>query len=153
MSHETVHHVTLSLQDGFRFDVSFDDVVPPPHLLTDEVEPLGGGQGPNPAALLAAAAANCLAASLLFCLRKTRATVHGLTARARIHLRRNEVGRLRVSALEVDLSPEVDPGDVNRLARCEGLFEDFCTVAESIRHGIPVSVSVAGEELPVAASM
>jgi organic hydroperoxide reductase OsmC/OhrA len=133
--------------------VSFDDVAPAQHLVTDEAPPLGGGEGPNPAALLGAAAATCLASSLLFCLRKSRATVDGVTARARIHLRRNAAGRLRVSALDVELSPEVAPNDINRLERCEGLFEDFCTVTESIRQGIPVSVSVAGKDLPVGASM
>jgi organic hydroperoxide reductase OsmC/OhrA len=147
MPPELVHHVTLSLQDGHQFNVSFDDLVPPRTLQTDEGEPLGRGDGPNPAALLAAAAANCLAGSLLFCLRKARANVRGMTARATIRLRRNEIGRLRVAALEVELAPEVDADDANRLDRCEDLFEDFCTVAESIRRGIPVIVNVkTGEE-------
>ena len=59
-----------------------------------------------------------------------------------MHLPKNEAGRLRVSHLDVELSPELDPEDMGRLARCEGLFEDFCTVTESIRQGIPVAVTV-----------
>jgi hypothetical protein len=31
---------------------------------------------------------------------------------------------------------------MNRLTRCEGLFEDFCIVTESLRRGIPVAVTV-----------
>lgn len=41
-----------------------------PVLVTDEPPPLGGDAGPNPARLLGTAVANCLAASLLFSMRK-----------------------------------------------------------------------------------
>jgi len=40
------------------------------------------GHGPNASRLLAAAVANCLTASLLFCLRKARVNVHGMRSEA-----------------------------------------------------------------------
>jgi len=142
MSHEIVQHVSLSLIDDHKFEVSFDDLPGAPTLTTDEAPPLGSAEGPNATALVAAAAANCLAASLLFCLRKTRARVRGLTAKVAAHVARNDRGRLRLSHLEIELSPELDQKDMNRLTRCEGLFEDFCIVSESLRRGIPVAVTV-----------
>jgi hypothetical protein len=36
-------------------------------------------------------------------------------------------------------------GDNARVAGCEGLFEDFCTVTASVKHGIPVRVSLKSQ--------
>ncbi len=55
--------VQLRLLDGYKFEIDFGDAG---HLFSDEPPPLGEGEGPNPSRLLAAAVANCLAASLLF---------------------------------------------------------------------------------------
>lgn len=63
--------IELAQQADYRFEARFDDPALPP-LVTDEPPPLGGGAGPNPARLLGTAVANCLAASLLFSLRKFR---------------------------------------------------------------------------------
>lgn len=69
--------VTLDLKDGYRFLVDFGlpGVTP---LVMDEPEPLGEDAGPNAARVLAAAVANCLSASLLFCLRRARVRVRGM---------------------------------------------------------------------------
>jgi hypothetical protein len=101
----------LEQQEGFEFKVRFDwpDV---PELLLDEPEPLGRRAGPNAARLVAAAVANCLSASLVFC--------------------------LRTLAERFGAMPHQD--------RCLEQFEDFCVVTQSIRAGIPVSVSVVDAE-------
>ena len=72
---------TLSLKriENFLFQIDFGAFG---NVLTDEPEPLGGGEGPNPSAMLAAAVANCLSASLLFALRKHKedpGATHGET--------------------------------------------------------------------------
>ena len=133
--------VTLTKQDSYRFTVDFGlDGVPP--LTTDEVPPLGEGAGPNPARLLAAAVGNCLAASLLFCLRKARVEVSELSVHATGTMGRNERGRLRLSGVAVDLRPVIAAGDVDRLERCVGVFEDYCVVTQSVRPALDVAVTV-----------
>ena len=49
----------------------------------------------------------------------------------------------------MDLTPCFPGADASRFDRCKALYEDFCIVTESVRHGIPVNVHVArcGEEL------
>ncbi len=137
------HDITLDLvlNDGYEFTVRFDR----PHgleLVTDESSPLGAEHGPNPARLLAAAIGNCLAASLLFCLRKAKIDVRALEATVHTTLIRNERGRLRIGPVRVSLRPDVAPNDRTRMDRCLELFEDFCIVTESVRQGVDVSVAV-----------
>jgi uncharacterized OsmC-like protein len=142
MRRDLVQHLSISLLDGYKFQVAFDDVPGAARLTVDDAKPLGGGEGPDPVSLLAAAAGTCLASSLVFCLQKTHAHVHGLTVRVAAHVATTDVGRPRLSHLEVELSPELDQQDMNRLTKCEGFFQDFCAVTESIRHGLPVKVTV-----------
>lgn len=111
-------------------------------LALDEPPPLGSGRGPNPARVLGAAIGGCLGASLLHCLRKSRVEVEGLETIVRGTLARNAAGRLRVTAVHVALAPAVSAGDAERLGRCTQLFEDFCTVTESVREGIDVTVDL-----------
>ncbi len=138
----TTYRATLTLTHGFEFAVTFDHVAGPLALALDEPPPLGAARGPNAAALVAAAAANCLAASLLFCLQKSRVAVGALTARATAHVARNDAGRLRLARLDVELEPGLAPDDLARFERCKGLFEDFCVVTQSLRQGVPVNVTV-----------
>ena len=142
MSEHPVHHVTLSLDRKFEFTARFDDLPGQPTVHLDEPAPLGDSQGPNAAMLVAAAAGNCLAASLLFCLRKSRASVGGMTARVAAHIGRNDDGRLRISHIDVDLEPDLEGEDLARLERCSALFEDFCVVTQSLRKGVPVNVTL-----------
>ena len=133
--------VTLTLERGYRFavDAHLPGVAP---FAIDEGAPLGEGSAPDPSRVLASAMASCLGSSLLFCLGKSRVTVRGLRVEARGTMTRNERGRLRVGHLAVSLHPDVAPEDAPRMARCLELFEDFCVVTESVRHGIPVDVTV-----------
>lgn len=133
--------VALDLKTGYEFQVDFKEPGIPP-LGVDELPPLGEGHGPNPSRLLATAVANCLSASLLFCLRRSRIDVRALHATVTGTLTRNERGRLRIGGFDVKIAVDVAPGDRERMGRCTELFEDFCVVTESVRHGIDVSVGV-----------
>ncbi len=108
----------------------------------DEPEPVGAGSGPDASRVLAAAVGDCLGASLLFCLRKSRVDVSGLGVAVEGVLARNEGGRWRIRELNVVISPDVAEEDRKRLERCVELFEEFCIVSQSVREGIPVSVVV-----------
>ena len=130
--------LTLSRQHDYQFNVQFD-LAGVPDLQLDEPSPLGAGAGPNASRLLAAAVANCLSASLLFCLGKFKQDPEGLTAHVTGKMVRNEQGRLRVGGIAVDIRLEQT---VDRLAHCADQFEDFCVVTDSVRNGIPVSVQV-----------
>jgi organic hydroperoxide reductase OsmC/OhrA len=133
--------VNLEHLKDFEFKVRFDwdDV---PELVLDEPEPLGHQRGPNAARILAAAVGNCLSASLLFCLQKSRAEPRGIKTRVTGTLARNEKGRQRIGGLQVRIDLEGPDDQVPRLERCLGLYEDFCMITESVRAGIPVGVEV-----------
>jgi len=128
----------LSRQQDYQFNVQFD-LAGVPDLQLDEPAPLGKGAGPNASRLLAAAVANCLSASLLFCLGKFKQDPQGLTAHVTGKMVRNEQGRLRVGGITVDIRLEQT---VERLEHCAAQFEEFCVVTDSVRNGIPVNVQV-----------
>jgi uncharacterized OsmC-like protein len=142
MSEAHTFSVKLEQQAGLEFRVKFD-WPGNAELLLDEPEPLGHRRGPNAARLVAAAVANCLAASLVFCLRdKFRQGVGPVRATASGRLERNERGRYRIAGIEVTLGLAEHAAELAHLDRCLEQFEDFCIVTESIRRGIPVSVTV-----------
>ena len=142
MSETLTFGVEVEQQEGFEFRVRFDwpQVA---ELLLDEPEPLGKARGPNAARLVVAAVANCLAASLVFCLKnKFRQNPGPVRAMASGRLERNERGRYRIAAIDVVLSLAESFGEMLHQERCLEQFEDFCVVTESVRRGIPVAVTV-----------
>ena len=137
--------VDLTLRDNYAFTVEFRDAQVSP-IVADEMPPLGEGDGPNPARLLAAAVGSCLSASLLFCLRKARIEVDQLRTTVDGTIVRNERGRLRIGELRVRLAPGITVEQRERMGRCLDLFQDFCIVTESVRDGIAVDVVVETTE-------
>lgn len=133
--------IELTQLEDYRFEVRFDRAGVPA-LITDEDAPLGRDAGPSPARLLAAAVANCLAASLLFAMRKFKNEPSPLRAVARVTEGRNEQKRLRITGIAVDLHLGLPAAEINMLERIIGQFEDFCTVTASIRAALPVTVRV-----------
>lgn len=142
-THDKVTRVTLTLDRGFQFIATYPDTPAAAPIRLDEPSPLGEGQGPNPAALLATAVGNCLASSLLFCAHKAHVPIESFAATAEAHLARNERGRYRLQRVTVELLPVLPAADLDRLERCKQLFEDYCIVTESVRAGFDVQVTVA----------
>jgi uncharacterized OsmC-like protein len=128
--------------DGFEFLVRFDKEQFEP-LRLDEPPPLGHDVAPSASRILAAAIGNCLAASLVFCLKKANVTKAGVRADVELEIVRNEARRLRVGKVNVTLHTSVPP-EHPALVSCLPVFEDFCTVTQSVRQGIDVSVRVEG---------
>jgi organic hydroperoxide reductase OsmC/OhrA len=137
--------VTLTQEQDYAFRVQFDGSAIP-ELLTDEGEPLGHDAGPNPSRMLLAAVANCLSASLLFALRKYKNRTAPLTTRATATIGRNEAGRVRILAIEANLRLAEPVASLASGERLLAQFEQFCTVTESVRGGIPVTVTVTDGE-------
>ena len=132
--------VTVTRQEKYRFLVDFGPGIAA--TVADEPPPLGGGAGPSPSQLLAAAVANCLSASLLFAHGKFREDPGVLTATVDCQIGRNESNRLRVVGMTATITLGVAPESLNHLDRALAQFEDFCTVSQSVRSGIPLTVTV-----------
>jgi organic hydroperoxide reductase OsmC/OhrA len=141
MTTTPVHEFSISVEqvDGYEFRVKLDK----PHyaeLAVDEPPPLGKDHAPNAARLLGAAIANCLTASLLFCMSRSGSPPKGIRSDAKVNIVRNEQKRLRVGKVEVVIQPlDADPA---ALEKCLTTFEDFCTVTQSVRQGFEVEVRV-----------
>ena len=134
--------IELEQIEGYEFRVRFD-WPGNAELLLDEPEPLGNARGPNAARLIAAAVGNCLAASLVFCMRtKFKQNPGPVSASVTGHIERNERGRLRIGGLDTTLQLADTAASVAHFDRCLEQFEDFCIATQSIREGIPVSVKV-----------
>lgn len=134
--------VSLELIDNYRFQVDFGDFG---QLLTDEPAPLGDGQGPNPGRLLATSVANCLAASLLFAVRKYKEEPGQVRAEVEATMERVE-GRQRITHMKVRLALGNSAANIPHIERVLSQFEDFCVVTQSVRRGVEVSVEVVDSE-------
>lgn len=145
MSEEGRFTIHLQQLEGFQINAKFD-WKKAADLLMDEPPPLGETSGPNASRMLAAAAADCLSASLLYCVFKEEPPAGCLRAEATCILVRNERKRLRIGGMEVKLIVGDAVTTAPRFARCKDLFEDFCVVSASIRQGIPMQVTVVDEQ-------
>jgi organic hydroperoxide reductase OsmC/OhrA len=132
--------VKLIQQEDYRFAIHFSDELPP--FMGDEPPPLGRAAGPSPAQLLAAAVANCLSDSLLFALRKFKQSPEPIETIATCQIGRNAENRLRILAIDAELSIGVLASSIENLDRVLAQFQDFCTVSSSINPHIPVHVTV-----------
>lgn len=137
---EPVTTIHLEQQQDYRFRVRFDSGVDA--ITADEPAPLGGGQGPSPVELLAAAVGNCLSDSLLFSLRKFKQSPEPLSATVQAEVGRNAEGRLRVLAMTARLTLGVPAASLQHLDRVLAQFEQFCTVTQSVGQGIAITVEV-----------
>ncbi len=134
-------HLQLEQEGPYAFKVSFeDDAVAALH--TDEPAPLGSGRGPNPSALLLAGVANCLAASLVFALRKFRNEPAPIRVRISARKERNAQGRWRIPRAQVTLTLADKAAALEHFERALAQFEQFCIVTQSVRDGIAVDVRV-----------
>ena len=132
--------VRLTQRQDYQFDNHFGAGIA--DLRADEPPPLGQGSGPSPVQLLCAAVGNCLAAALLFALRKCRQKPEPIACEVSAETGRNAEKRLRVAAMTVRLTLGVPAAAIEHPDRVLGSFEDFCTVTGSVRASFPVTVTV-----------
>ena len=55
---------------------------------------------------------------------------------------RNERRRLRVKRIEVNIDAPVNAEQAEEFRHCVEIFEDFCTITESVRSGVAIDVKV-----------
>ena len=140
MSERSIETKLLRI-DGYKFDVNFDvDYLP--NMVADEPKPIGEGAGPNAPRLLAAAVGQCMSSSLIYCLNKARIPIKKLETTVKTNLFKNEKGLTRIKNIDIQINLEINEEDKTRLQRCLKIFEDYCTVTQSIRQGIQVDVKV-----------
>lgn len=132
--------VTITQHSDYRFVVDFGPGIPP--LEADEPAPLGAGEGPSPSQLLLAAVTNCLSASLFFALQKFKQDAGGITTTGTARVERDEDNRLRVREILVAVRLGKGGSEIEHLDRILAQFEAFCTVTQSVRHGIAVAVTI-----------
>lgn len=130
----------LTQEKDYCFKVVFDDGGP--DLMVDEPPPLGGATGPSPVQLLTAAVGSCLSDSLLFALRKFKQKPEPLRCDVQTDVGRNPEGRMRVLRMKAVLTLGVAGDRLEHLDRALEQFEEFCTVTQSVRAGIEVTVEV-----------
>ncbi len=131
----------LKLQEGFRFITEFG-LEGVPDIILDEPEPIGKGQGLNSTRLLSAAIGYCLSSSLTYCLQKAKVNIRKMETTMNLYTVRNEEGRLRIKNIDIQIQLDVDEIDRPRITRCLEIFENYCTVTQSVMKGIEINVKV-----------
>lgn len=141
MSDDDGIRLVLEQEGPYAFKVSFEGTELDA-LHTDEPAPLGAGSGPNPSALLLAGVANCLAASLVFALRKFKNAPGPIRAEITARRERNAEGRWRIPRAEVVITLADKAASLEHFDRVLAQFEQFCIVTQSVRDGMAVEVAV-----------
>jgi uncharacterized OsmC-like protein len=125
----------------FQSQASEDGVLHGVEFVSDEPDPVGENSGPSTPALLASALGHCLSASLLEALRHAHLDVRGCETDAVAIVRPNADGNPRIDHVDVTIRPRLAESSP-RMQRCADVFENHCTVTQSVRRGVDVRVQV-----------
>ncbi len=135
------YSIILERVENYEFRVRFDKPEFSEWTL-DEPPPLGQDKGPNATRVLAVAIGNCLSASLMFCLQRSKLMVESIRIEVTPTTARNEEGRWRIPHLDAKIYIKTIEEDPKRFQRCVDIFENYCIVTASVRQGIPVNVEI-----------
>ena len=138
------YSIIVERVENYEFRVRFDNPEFDNWTL-DEPAPLGNNKGPNATRALAAAIGNCLSASLMFCLQRSKLVVDSIRSEVIPMVARNEEGRWRIQHLDVKVYVKMTEDEPKRFQRCVEIFENYCIVTSSVRQGIPVDVEILQE--------
>ena len=76
---------------------------------------------------------------------KAHGEVDDISADVETTLARNEKGRWRIGGIKVNIKAVMDEENQKKFERCRELYEDFCIVTGSVRHGVDVDVDLSVE--------
>jgi organic hydroperoxide reductase OsmC/OhrA len=138
--------VHLEHQGRYRFtsQASEDGVPHGAPYASDEPEPVGENSGPSTPALLGSALGHCLSAALLEALRHAHVEVEDCETDAVAVVGANESGLPRIDHVDVTIRPRIAERSP-RADRCADVFQNHCTVTQSVKRGIDVRVQVEFE--------
>lgn len=138
--------VHLEHQGRYRFvsQASEDGVRHGAPYASDEPDPVGENSGPSTPALLGSALGHCLSAALLEALRHAHIEVRDCETDAVAVVIPNEKGLPRIDHVEVTIRPRITEASP-RADRCADIFQNHCTVTQSVKRGIDVRVQVEFE--------
>ncbi len=138
---EKEYSINIKRIQNYKFEVDFN-LDNADRIVVDEDPPQGLNEGGDPSRLLAASIAHCTMSSLLFCMEKSRASVDDMKATARVVFGRDEDKRLRITDVILSIDVKVPKSDEPKLERCVPLFQQYCTVTESVKRGINIKTDI-----------
>lgn len=135
--------VKLDFIEKFQFkSQAFEgDLLHGAPVISDEPDPVGMNAGPSTPAMLAMAVGHCLSASLVETMRHAGIQIVSLTTQATSIVAPNAEGLPRIKRIDVSIVPVLER-DSRNIMRCIDVFENYCTVCQSIRPAIEVRVEV-----------
>ena len=92
--------------------------------------------------MLCAAVGNCLSDSLLFAFRKFKQQPEPIQCVVTAEVGRNDENRLRVLQMNAQIRMGALASSLEQVDHVMAQFEEFCTVTQSVRQGIPITVEV-----------
>jgi organic hydroperoxide reductase OsmC/OhrA len=135
--------VHLEHQGRYRFtsQASEDGVLHGAPYASDEPDPVGDNAGPSTPALLGSALGHCLSAALLEALKHAHIDVSDCETDAVAVVIPNEKGLPRIDHVEVTIRPRI-PASSRKADHCADIFQNYCTVTQSVKRGVDVRVQV-----------
>ena len=136
---------------GFEAKVERNDNFPT--LIVDEPQQFhGDDSGPSSIEYLCVGIGGCMGTSLVYCLKRFKATFSKLTVKAAAEIHHVPPNRmLRVTALHVNFKITPDPAtpdNIENIKECYEHFAKYCVVSKSVQMGIPfdTNLNVENEE-------
>ncbi|NVM02590.1 MAG: OsmC family protein [Candidatus Helarchaeota archaeon] len=116
-------------------------------LVVDEPQQFhGDDRGPSSLEYLCVGIGGCMGTSLVYCLKRFKATFSELQVDAAAEIHHVPPNRmLRVTALHVDFHITPDPAtqdNIDNINECYEHFAKYCVVTQSVKQGIPFDIKL-----------
>ncbi len=138
----TEAHLTWTSNLGFEAEVK--DF---PTIVIDEPQQFhGDDRGPSSIEYLCVGIGGCMGTSLVYCLKRFKATFSKLAVKAAAEIHHVPPNRmLRVTALHVNFTITPNPAtddNIENIKECYEHFAKYCVVTQSVKQGIPFDIKL-----------
>ena len=118
----------------------------PPLDVDEPAQFHGDDRGPSSLEYLCVGIGGCMGTSLVYCLKRFKATFSELKVEAAAEIHHVPPNRmLRVTALHVDFHITPDPqtpDNIENIQECYEHFAKYCVVTQSVKQGIPFDIQL-----------